>query len=203
VSEPAGDPAVVALFGTSADPPTVGHRSLLAGLAQRFPLVLTWASDNPFKQHGAPLELRAALLQRVVDDLANPRLRLQQELSSPRALTTLERARELWPRAELVFVVGSDLLPQIRRWYGVDAILSRCRLAVVPRSGWPLEALQLEDLQRRGGRVEVLPLQIPASASSRVRQELDPAQVPPELWPMLRQHHLYGLAAAADHPALR
>lgn len=203
MSDPGGDPAEVALFGTSADPPTVGHRSLLAGLAQRFPLVLTWASDNPFKQHGAPLELRAALLQRVVEGLANPRLRLQQNLSSPRALTTLERAHELWPRAELVFVVGSDLLPQIQRWYGVDAILRRCRLAVVPRSGWPLEALQLEELQRRGGRVEVLPLQIPASASSRVRQELDPAQVPQELWPMLQRHRLYGLAAAADHPALR
>ena len=41
-------PPTVALLGTSADPPSHGHRSLLAGLAATYPLVATWASDNPF-----------------------------------------------------------------------------------------------------------------------------------------------------------
>ena len=59
----------LALFGTSADPPTVGHRAVLAGLMQLFPRVCTWASDNPFKQHGAPLGVRAALLGAVVNSL--------------------------------------------------------------------------------------------------------------------------------------
>ena len=49
----------VALFGTSADPPTRGHQALLEGLLQLYPTVATGASDNPLKQHGAPLEQRA------------------------------------------------------------------------------------------------------------------------------------------------
>ena len=53
----------LALFGTSADPPSTGHRALLEGLLDHYPQVVTWASSNPFKQHGAPLGLRAALLQ--------------------------------------------------------------------------------------------------------------------------------------------
>ncbi len=202
MNEPCGGPPVVALFGTSADPPTLGHRTLLAGLARHYPQVRTWASDNPFKRHEAPLAVRAALLQAVVESLAEPRLQLDQSLSSPRALDTLEQARRLWPQAELVFVVGSDLLPQIQRWYAADEILRRCRLAVVPRLGWPLEAGQLDDLRRRGGRLEVLPLQIPATASSAIRHHPDPQLVPPELWPVLLEHNLYGLGSpeADRHP---
>ena len=193
MSETASQPASVALFGTSADPPTLGHRSLLAGLSQHYPLVRTWASDNPFKNHGAPLAVRAALLEAVVDGLESPNLRLDQSLSSPRALDTLERAARQWPQAELVFVVGSDLLPQIQSWYAVDEILRRCRLAMVPRLGWALDPLEIERLNRRGGRVEVLPLQIPATASSAIRRHPDPQLVPPELWPVLLEQNLYGL----------
>ncbi len=204
VSESAGQPALVALFGTSADPPTLGHRTLLAGLIRHYPLVRTWASDNPFKTHGAPLAVRAALLEAVVESLESPKLRLDQSLSSPRALDTLKRAAQQWPDAELVFVVGSDLLPQIQRWYAADEILHRCRLAVVPRLGWPLDSLQIEQLNQRGGRVEVLPLEIPATASSAIRRHPDPQLVPPELWPVLLEQNLYGLRTCqASRPPLR
>ena len=54
--------AAIALLGTSADPPTRGHQVLLEGLLNRYGQVATWASDNPLKQHDAPLELRAMLL---------------------------------------------------------------------------------------------------------------------------------------------
>lgn len=59
-------PLKIALFGTSADPPTQGHQAILAGLAQRYDHVAVWASDNPFKQHGASLEQRTAMLELAV-----------------------------------------------------------------------------------------------------------------------------------------
>ena len=83
--------AAIALFGTSADPPTCGHRALLEGLLSLYPLVATWASDNPLKQHGAPLEIRVQLLAALVAAIANPRLSLEQQLSSPWSIETLER----------------------------------------------------------------------------------------------------------------
>jgi nicotinate-nucleotide adenylyltransferase len=184
--------ATIALFGTSADPPSTGHLALLAGLLDHYPQVATWASTNPFKQHGAPLELRAALLQALVDQLANPRLSLEQQLSSPRAIETLARAQALWPGAELVFVVGSDLVSQIPRWVQAQQLLGQCRLAVVPRQGWPLEEADLERLRQLGARIGVLPLAIPASASSLIRHHPSPDLVPPALWPQLVKHNLYG-----------
>jgi nicotinate-nucleotide adenylyltransferase len=190
-------PASVALLGTSADPPTRGHQALLEGLLKLYPQVATWASDNPMKEHGAPLERRAALLAAVVAAIADPRLELAQELSSPWAITTLQRAAQRWPATELVFVVGSDLAGQIPRWKQAAAVLQRCRLAVVPRAGWPLDAAQLEALGRLGGVVEELPLQIPATTSSQVRRQPARDQVAAAAWPLVLQHNLYGLSA---HP---
>jgi nicotinate-nucleotide adenylyltransferase len=113
----------VALLGTSADPPSCGHQALLEELLNHFPRVATWASDNPSKRHGAALEQRAALLAVLVRAIGNPRLELVQELSSPWAITTLQRAAQRWPREELVFVVGSDLAGQIPSWKEAEAVL--------------------------------------------------------------------------------
>ena len=189
----------LALLGTSADPPTLGHQSLLLQLLRHYPRVITWASDNPGKQHGAPLPLRAQLLSALVSGLADPRLEHVQELSSPYAITTLERAAARWPHAELVFVVGSDLAPQIPQWRQAVQVLQRCQLAVVPRVGWPLDADTMATLQQLGARYSVLPLPVPASASSTLRQQLDPAQIPRAVWPLVRKHNLYGLGQ--QHPA--
>ena len=161
----------IALFGTSADPPTEGHRVLLQGLLSLYPRVATWASDNPQKHHGAPLALRAELLGALVAALHDARLSLEQELSSPWAIETLERAARQWPGEPLVFVVGSDLVAQIPRWREASRLLAGCRLAIAPRGGWPVRSADLEALRRLGARLEVLDLQVPATASSRVRQQ--------------------------------
>ena len=39
----------------------------------------------------------------------------------------------------------------------------------------------------------ILPLQVPATASSALRQTPDPAQLPAALLPLLLKHNLYGL----------
>jgi nicotinate-nucleotide adenylyltransferase len=189
--------AGIALFGTSADPPTLGHQVLLEQLLLHYPRVATWASDNPHKQHGAPLALRAQMLAALVQQLANPRLEHVQELSSPWAITTLARASEHWPAAPLVFVVGSDLLPQIPGWRQASELLQRCRVAVVPRLGWPLRAASISALERLGGAVTVLEVPIPATASSAQRQQLNPQHIPAAVWPLVREHNLYGLGAEA------
>jgi len=183
----------IALLGTSSDPPTKGHQCLLEGLLARFDRVATWASDNPMKAHGAPLQLRATLLQALVKQIADPRLELVQSLSSPWAITTVQRAAERWRQRELVFVVGSDLAAQIPRWKQARAFLESCHLAIAPRQGWPLSPQAMDALNDLGGRWEILDVDVPASASSELRAEPEPTQIPAEVWPLLLEHHLYGL----------
>ncbi len=183
----------IALFGTSADPPTHGHRALLEGLLQHYPRVATWASDNPLKRHTAPLQLRMELLGALVEAIGDRRLSLEQPLSSPWAMETLARARHRWPEQEPVFVIGSDLVAQLPGWRGAAAWLPGCRLAIVPRHGWVLQDDDLSRLRQLGARPEILRLRIPATASSGVRACPAPEQVPAELLPLLRRHDPYGL----------
>jgi nicotinate-nucleotide adenylyltransferase len=98
-------------------------------------------------------------------------------------------------------------------------LLAHVRLAVAPRQGWPLQQADLERLRQAGAKIELLPLQIPASASRLVRQapmgqtpkgqapegqtprgQPDLSLVPTELWPLLYRHGLYGLAQPPPSP---
>ena len=192
----------IALFGTSADPPTEGHRVLLEGLLRHFPRVATWASDNPMKAHGQPLPQRTALLAALVEAIGDPRLSLEPHLSSPWAIETLQRAAARWPGEELVFVVGSDLVGQIPRWKEAAAVLRGCRLLIAPREGWPLQPAQLMALEELGARTRILDLEVPGTASSRVRQAAPHGavdaleEVPPALRPVLLEHNLYGFTGS-------
>lgn len=187
----------IALLGISADPPTLGHQALLEGLLGEFQRVVTWASDNPSKRHGAELKQRSDLLGCVVQTIDNPRLELAQDLSSPYAITTLERARQRWPQSPLCFVVGSDLATQIPRWKDCEQWLGLCELGIVPRKGWPLQADHVQTLEGLGARPRILSLDIPATASSAVRQATGDDQIPDTLWPLLLEHNLYGFHSSS------
>ena len=183
----------IALLGTSADPPTYGHQALLTGLLTIFPKVVTWASDNPTKSHVESLRNRHALLNALVNAIAHPHLQLIQDLSSPWTITTLEKAVEIWPEEELVFVIGSDLAKQIPNWENPKAILNMARIGITLREGWPLEKEHISNLQSLGGKIDLLPLNIPSSASSQIRREPKLSEMPDSILPVVLEHKLYGI----------
>ncbi len=184
----------IALLGTSADPPTYGHESLLKELSKLFPKVITWASDNPMKKHYASLSQRHKLLQALVKDLDLPQIELRQELSSPQTIKTLEIANELWPWADLVFIIGSDLAKQIPTWVQSQDLFSKVRLGIALREGWPLNNNDLKELQGLGANIDLLPFTIPASSSSNIRNYQTASQIPKSILPIILKERLYGLS---------
>ena len=184
----------IALFGTSADPPTLGHEALLSELTKIFPKVITWASDNPDKKHQIPLLKRTQLLRILVKKISHPKLELVQELSSPRTIHTLKKAFQLWPEASFSFVIGSDLAMQVPKWLNAKSILSKVSIAITMRDGWPISDVQLAKIKKLGGKIEILPFTIPESSSSKFRERPQQILVPKELVPLLLEENLYGLA---------
>ena len=184
----------IALFGTSADPPTLGHQAVLRELTKIFPKVITWASDNPDKKHQIPLLKRTELLRILVKKISHPKLELVQELSSPRTIHTLKKALQLWPEASFSFVIGSDLAVQIPKWLNAKCILNKATIAIAIRDGWPINDKQLEEIKKLGGEVELLPFKVPGSSSSNFRKMPHENLVPSELIPTLLKENLYGFA---------
>ena len=72
-------------------------------------------------------------------------------------------------------------------------LMKKARIAIAPRQGWPINKGDLKILQDLGGQIDVLPLQIPASASSELRHNPDLAQIPKEILSLLFEQNLYGL----------
>jgi len=184
----------IALFGTSADPPTTGHQAILRWLSDRFDWVAVWASDNPYKQHQTPLDRRMTMLRLAIAEIDTQRnnISLNRELSSPRSIETVQRAREQWGQAvELTLVVGADLVPQLPRWYRADDLFREVTLLIVPRLGYPLAAEHLQALAERSARYEIADFEPPAVSSTGYRQERDRQAAIPSVEDYIHQQRLY------------
>ncbi len=206
-TQPAPDPAIapdrgaIALFGTSADPPTWGHQAILAWLGQHYAHVAVWAADNPFKTDQTPLHHRQAMLTALVQDLMQDLMqgmdppvetvRVYPDLSHRYTIATVERARDRWPGRALALTVGSDLVEQLPQWYRATELLTQVSLVVVPRPGHAIAPTALDRLRQLGTTVTLADLEGLDVSSSAYRRKKDPATLPPAVVAYIRHHHLY------------
>ncbi|WP_067763903.1 nicotinate-nucleotide adenylyltransferase [Nostoc sp. NIES-3756] len=184
----------IALFGTSADPPTAGHQTILWWLSERYDWVAVWAADNPFKAHQTLLAHRAAMLRLLIADIDAPRhnIALEQDLSSFRTLETVEKAKLRWgTQTEFTLVIGSDLLSQLPRWYRIEELLQQVQLLIVPRPGYAIDESSLETVQQLGGKIAIASLTGLDVSSTAYRESGDTEALTPPIVAYIHQQHLY------------
>jgi nicotinate-nucleotide adenylyltransferase len=184
----------IALFGTSADPPTAGHQKILKWLSESYDWVAVWAADNPFKSQQTPLPHRAAMLQLLITDINTPRqnITLEQELSSWRTLETVEKAKLRWGEdPEYTLIIGSDLLHQLPRWYHIGDLLKQVQLLVIPRPGYVIDDSSLEGVEQLGGKIAIANLTGLDVSSTAFREQKDPHTLTPQVVAYIHQQHLY------------
>jgi nicotinate-nucleotide adenylyltransferase len=192
----------IALFGTSADPPTAAHQAILNWLSHHYDHVAVWASDNPFKSHQTPLEHRSRMLRLLIEEIEPPRgnISLYQSLSSPRTLETISRAREYWGfQVHLTLVIGSDLVCQMPRWYQIAKLLRQVQLLVVPRPGYAVDEVGIEELRKLGAEIAIADLQAPAVSSTAYRENGDPQAITPPIEDYIHQEQLYACQDTAPN----
>ncbi|MGL5872718.1 MAG: nicotinate-nucleotide adenylyltransferase [Xenococcaceae cyanobacterium] len=164
----------IALFGTSADPPTEGHQTILKWLSDRYDWVAVWASDNPFKEHQASLSQRMQMLRLAIAEIETEKnnLKVYEELSDRRSSIAVDKAKKIWgEEAEYSLVIGSDLVKQISKWYRVEELLQKAKVLIVPRPGYAIDRKDLETLQILGGRWAIADLDVPAVSSTAFREQ--------------------------------
>ncbi len=162
----------IALFGTSADPPTIAHQEIIIWLASQFDRVAVWAADNPFKEHGASLIQRSQMLELSIAEVS-PSLDRQAQvypnLSNRRTLETVNIARSIWSDADFTLTVGADLIAQLPSWYRAQELLAKVDLLIVARDGNPIDETDLEVLRNLGARIAIAPLTTPPVSSTIIR----------------------------------
>jgi nicotinate-nucleotide adenylyltransferase len=189
-----GEIIKIALFGTSANPPTVGHQNILKWLSDRFDLVAVWAADNPYKHWQISLDDRMEMLRLSIAEINPPKnnLRVYPELSDRRTLNTVNKAIDVWgDQVEYTLVIGADLVQQICNWYRVEEIFKLTTLLIIPRSNYQILVDDLQIIERLGGKWSIANLDTPNVSSSSYRLEEKNEVISPAVARYIEQKRLY------------
>ena len=181
----------VALFGTSADPPSNGHQKIIEELSKIYKLVISYASDNPYKKHSEDLYFRSLLLKTLINDFNNPNIFFDQDLSSPWAITSIKRCKEKYNIIDLDFVIGSDLLNEIIVWKNIKEIFKEANLYIIPRINHPIRENSLKIIKECNCKYEISLFKIPKISSSNIRESANYSELPKCLIPIIKKNNLY------------
>jgi len=181
----------IALFGTSADPPTIGHKKILEELSNIYSCVITYASDNPKKKHKESMFFRNLLLKSLIEEMNNPKIIFNQKISSQWAIESIEECKKIYDYSKIDFVIGSDLITEIFSWKNFDNIIKEVKLLIIKREGYPIESKTLNMLKINKIIFEISSLNIPNISSSMVRLNNNYSYLPKSLVDIVRKNNLY------------
>ena len=181
----------IALFGTSADPPTIGHKKILEELSNIYSCVIAYASDNPKKKHKENIFFRNLLLKSLIKDINNPKIIFNQKISSQWAIESIEECKKIYPFSKIDFVIGSDLITEIFSWKNFDKIIHTVELLIIKREGYPIESKTLKMLKTNKVIFEISSLNIPNISSSMVRLNNNYSDLPESLIDIVKKNNLY------------
>jgi nicotinate-nucleotide adenylyltransferase len=138
-------PARIGIFGGTFDPIHTAHLEVAESVRQALGLdrVLLVVANQPWQKEDGrtltPAEDRYAMVEAAVE--GRPGLepsRLEIDRGGPSyTIDTVRQLKEGYPGAELIVVVGSDVVPGLTTWREEPALRDEVTLAVVGRPGVP------------------------------------------------------------------
>ncbi len=190
----------VGIYGGSFNPVHNGHLAAARGAraALRLDRVIFVPSGNPPLKGTTGLAsgrhrlgaLRAAIGDQPEFEIST----IELERAGPSfTLDTVRTLRaDLDEKDELFFLLGSDCLDRLPMWKGIDELHDLLRFAILPRPGWPMEAID--------PRLILLDLDLPDISSTKIRDSADyiGTLVPCAVADYLSRHNLYSAPRAAQ-----
>ena len=181
----------IAIFGTSADPPTIGHKKILEELSKIYSFTITYASNNPQKKHQEDISIRSLLLKTLIEDLNNPKIIFNQTISSQWAIQSIKECKNIYESNNLDFVIGSDLISDIFSWKNFDKIIKEVSFLIIKREGYPIQSNAMKMLENYKVNFEISSLNIPNISSSMVRLNTNYSNLPKSLIDIVKKNNLY------------
>ena len=181
----------IALFGTSADPPTIGHKKILEELSKIYSFTISYVSNNPKKKHIEDISIRSHLLKTLIDDLDNPKILFNQKISSQWAVESIKKCKEIYKFNNLDFVIGSDLIKDIFYWKNFDKIILEVSFFIILREGYPVKSNTIKMLETYKVKFRISNTKIPNISSSKFRLNFNYSNLPTSLIDIVKKNNLY------------
>ena len=181
----------IALFGTSADPPTIGHKKILEELSKIYAFTIGYVSNNPNKNHKEDISIRSHLLKTLIEDLDNPKILFNQSVSSQWAVESIKKCKKIYEFDNLDFVIGSDLIKDIFYWKNFDKIILEVSFFIILREGYPVESNTLKMLETYRVKFKISTIKTPNISSSKFRLNFNCSNLPSSLIDIVKKNNLY------------
>ena len=181
----------IALFGTSADPPTIGHKKILEELSKIYAFTIGYVSNNPSKNHKEDIATRSHLLKTLIDDLDNPKIVFNQSVSSQWAVESIKKCKRIYELNNIDFVIGSDLIKDIFYWKNFDKIFLEVSFFIILREGYPVESNTLKMLETYKVKFKISTIKTPNISSSKFRLNFNCSNLPSSLIDIVKRNNLY------------
>ena len=181
----------IALFGTSADPPTIGHKKILEELSKIYAFTISYVSNNPKKKHIEGISIRSHLLKTLIEDLDDFKILFNQSVSSKWALESIKKCKKIYEIDNLDFVIGSDLIQDIFCWKNFEKIIKEVSFFIILREGYPVESNTLKMLETYNVKFKISNMKIPNISSSKFRLNFNYSNLPPSLIDFVKKNNLY------------
>ena len=181
----------IALFGTSADPPTIGHEKILEELSKIYAHTICYVSNNPKKKHKEDIAIRSQLLKTLIEDLDDYKILFNQSITSKWAVESIKKCKKIYEIDNLDFVIGSDLIQDIFCWKNFEKIIKEVSFLIILRDGYPVESNTLKMLETYNVKFKISSIKIPNISSSKFRLNLNYSNLPTSLIDLVKKNNLY------------
>ena len=181
----------IALFGTSADPPTIGHEKILEELSKIYAHTICYVSNNPKKKHKEDIAIRSQLLKTLIEDLDDYKILFNQSVTSKWAVESIKKCKKIYEIDNLDFVIGSDLIQDIFCWKNFEKIIKEVSFFIILREGYPVESNTLKMLETYNVNFKISTIKIPNISSSKFRLNFNCSNLPSSLIDIVKRNNLY------------
>lgn len=129
----------IAVFGSAFNPPSLGHKSVIESLNHFDRILLVPSISHAWGKEMLDFDVRCQLIEAFISDIDSHKValsKLEQELVEPgKSVTTysvLTKVEEIFPQADITFVIGPDNLLNFDKFYKSSEILQRWSIMVCP-----------------------------------------------------------------------
>lgn len=129
----------IAVFGSAFNPPSLGHKSVIDSLDHFDRILLVPSISHAWGKDMLDYEIRCQLIEAFIEDIGSSKVtlcKIEQELVTPgNSVTTfavLTKVAEIFPQADITFVIGPDNLLNFDKFYKSAEILQRWSIMVCP-----------------------------------------------------------------------
>ena len=186
----------IGIMGGSFDPIHQGHIRMAqhALESQQLDRVLMLPSGNPpHKPDITPAEHRWRMVCAACTGIPGL-IPCREELDRTGVIytvDTLSRLQEKYPKAELFYLIGADMLMRLHRWYRLEDVLQMCTFIVLPRTS-AYTPQQLNDERKKltalGARILLMDMEVLDASSTDARQAIQEGGSTPQLPIAVRQY---------------